>query len=247
MDGTGQLLRAQTAGLEGAFDVRCLAIPGDDLTDWDVLAEQVVALIKAELAESSKRSVYLCGESFGGCLAMKVAVQAPYLFDRIILVNPASSFNSRPWISWGAQFGRWLPEPFFRLSSEALMPLLGNLERISVGDRQAFWEAVQSVPQKTTLWRLSLLSEFVISETQLRQLTQPVLLLASTSDRLLPSLEEARRLIKKFSNAQLVVLPNSGHACLLESDVNLYEIMKSHSFLTARDSVDQPESSTFTR
>lgn len=247
MDGTGQLLRAQTAGLEGAFDVRCLAIPGDDLTDWDVLAEQVVALIKAELAESSKRSVYLCGESFGGCLAMKVAVQAPYLFDRIILVNPASSFNSRPWISWGAQFGRWLPEPFFRLSSEALMPLLGNLERISVGDRQAFWEAVQSVPQKTTLWRLSLLSEFVISETQLRQLTQPVLLLASTSDRLLPSLEEARRLIKKFSNAQLVVLPNSGHACLLESDVNLYEIMKSHRFLTARDSVDQPESSTFTR
>jgi hypothetical protein len=32
MDGTGQLLRSQTAGLEVAFDVRCLAIPPDDFT-----------------------------------------------------------------------------------------------------------------------------------------------------------------------------------------------------------------------
>jgi len=40
MDGTGQLLRSQTAGLEVAFDVRCLAIPRDDLTSWDVLTER---------------------------------------------------------------------------------------------------------------------------------------------------------------------------------------------------------------
>lgn len=53
MDGTGQLLRSQTAGLEVAFDVRCLAIPLDDLTNWDELSKQVVDLIQAELEKKS--------------------------------------------------------------------------------------------------------------------------------------------------------------------------------------------------
>ncbi|UBF26054.1 alpha/beta hydrolase [Kovacikia minuta CCNUW1] len=230
MDGTGQLLRVQTAGLEMAFDVRCLAIPANDLNRWEILTAQVVALIETEIAKSPKRLVYLCGESFGGCLALKVALAAPHLFDRMILINPASSFSSRPWIAWGAQVGRWLPEPFFRLTSEALMPLLGNMEQISADDRQAFWQAVQSVPQETTLWRLSLLSEFTFSNAQLRQLNQPTLLLASARDRLLPSLDEVLRLVKQIPKAKMVVLPNSGHACLLESDVNLYEILKQQGF-----------------
>lgn len=89
MDGTGQLLRSQTSGLESAFDVRCLAIPRDDMTSWDVLVEKVLELIQAELEKNSHRSVYLCGESFGGCLAIKVAIALPQLFDHIILINPA--------------------------------------------------------------------------------------------------------------------------------------------------------------
>jgi pimeloyl-ACP methyl ester carboxylesterase len=81
--------------LEAAFDVRCLAIPRDDLTSWDVLTENVLDLIQAEL-ENPQRSVYLCGESFGGCLAMKVAIASPHLFKRIIFVNTASAFGRRP-------------------------------------------------------------------------------------------------------------------------------------------------------
>ena len=92
MDGTGQLFRTQTAGLEAGFDVRCLALSPTDLTSWDELAEQTVELIYQELDKAS-RPVYLCGESFGGCLAMKVALLKPDLFTRIILVNPASSFR----------------------------------------------------------------------------------------------------------------------------------------------------------
>ena len=231
MDGTGQLLRAQTAGLEAGFDVRCLAIPPDDLTNWEVLVERVVELIQAELAKADQRPVYLCGESFGGCLAMKVALYAPELFDRIVLVNPASSFNRRPWITWGSQITRWLPEPLYQASSVVLMPLLAHIDRIAIQDRQAFFDAVQSVPQKTSIWRLSLLHEFHISDEDLGRLTRPILLIASAADRLLPSLSEAQYLVKQFPNAQLVQLACSGHACLLEANINLYEIMKSQGFL----------------
>lgn len=235
MDGTGQLLRAQTAGLETGFDVRSLAIPPDDLTsNWDVLAEKVVELIQTELNPASKRAVYLCGESFGGCLAMKVALHSPRLFDRIVLVNPASSFNSRPWITWGSQLTRWFPESLYRTASVPLMPFLANLGRIAAPDRQALYQTVQSVPQKTSIWRLSLLSEFCMSAEQLRQITQPVLLIAGGADRLLPSLAEVERLAQNLPNSQTVILPHSGHACLLEADVNLYEIMKQQQFLVGQ-------------
>jgi pimeloyl-ACP methyl ester carboxylesterase len=231
MDGTGRLLQAQTAGLELAFDVRCLAIPPDDLTDWQVLTENVVALIEAELQHSPDRPVYLCGESFGGCLAMKVALHAPQLFDRIILVNPASSFRRKPLVMWGSQVTRWVPEFVYRLSSITLMPFLAYLGRVTEGDRQAFYDAVLSVPQRTSIWRLSLLSDFDVEDEQLQQLQQPILLLASAADRLLPSLAEVEHLARFFPNSQTVVLPHSGHACLLEAGVNLYEIMQAQDFL----------------
>lgn len=233
MDGTGQLLRSQTKGLETAFDVRCLAIPPDDLTNWEDLASKVVNLVEEELNKRSLRSVYLCGESFGGCLAVKVALCAPRIFDRIILVNPATSFNQRPWLRWGAQLNRLVPEDLYGLSALALLPFLSNLAKIAPGDRRALLKAMQSVPAKTANWRISLVSEFDVDETQVGRLTQPVLVIAGGADRLLPSVLEAERLVNCLPNAERVVLPQSGHACLMEIDVNLFEIMKNHNFLEA--------------
>jgi pimeloyl-ACP methyl ester carboxylesterase len=233
MDGTGQLLRSQTKGLETAFDVRCLAIPADDLTSWEDLADRVVKLIEEELKKRPSHSVYLCGESFGGCLAMKVALRSPHLFNRIILINPATSFNQRPLLRWGSQLGHWVPEFFYGVSALALLPFLSNLERIVTSDRRALLNAMRSVPPKTVIWRVSMVSEFEVDETQLRHLTQPVMLIAGGADRLLPSVHEAERLAKWLPNAKVVVLPHSGHTCLLETDVNLFDVMKSHSFLEA--------------
>ncbi|MBW4441390.1 MAG: alpha/beta hydrolase [Plectolyngbya sp. WJT66-NPBG17] len=231
MDGTGQLLRAQTAGLEAGFDVRCLAIPPDDLTNWEDLAQRVVDLVKTEVRADQDRSIYLCGESFGGCLAMKVAALAPDLFDRLILVNAASSFNRRPWIGWGAQISRHLPQLVYQWSSVSFLPLLAAFDQIAPLDRQALVEAVRSVPQDTSIWRMGLLHQFEVPVEQLRSLTIPTLILASGKDRLLPSLVEGYRLKAALQNAEVVVLPDSGHTCLLETDVNLYQILEEHEFL----------------
>ena len=72
MDGGGLLLRSQIPKLANHFDIRCLAIPADDMASWEVLVSETIALIEAEKqAGKPKRPVYLCGESFGGCLAIK--------------------------------------------------------------------------------------------------------------------------------------------------------------------------------
>jgi pimeloyl-ACP methyl ester carboxylesterase len=231
MDGTGQLLRAQTAGLETAFDVRCLVIPSDDLTSWADLTEQTVRLIQAEMQNQGDRTVYLCGESFGACLAMKVALHSPQLFERVILVNPASSFHRRPWIHWGSQITRLLPEPLYRVSCVTLMPFLASLGKIGADDRQALLEAMLSVTQESSIWRLSLLQQFDVTESDLQRITQPVLLVVGGGDRLLPSRNEAELLMDCLPQAQIYVLPTSGHACLLESDVSLYKIMQESHFL----------------
>jgi pimeloyl-ACP methyl ester carboxylesterase len=235
MDGTGQLLRTQTEGLEACFDVRCLAIPPTDLTTWEGLSEQVVDLVRQELKKNRDRGVYLCGESFGGCLAMKVVLRSPELFQRIILINPALSLKHHPLMRLGAQIAGILPDPLYRMSTVGLLPWLSRLERISREDRQALLQAMKTVPKSTSAWRISLLNQFEVSETELQQLTQPFLLLGSQRDSLLPSLTELKWLMKNLQSSRLVVLPYSGHTCLLEADMNLLDIIKEHNFLATAD------------
>src|SRR5689334_21851688 len=72
MDETGkELMKLQVAKLETAFDVRCFVIPADTLDGWDSLSQRLIALTQAEL-EKTPRPVYLCRESFGGCVALNV-------------------------------------------------------------------------------------------------------------------------------------------------------------------------------
>ncbi|MGL4501138.1 MAG: alpha/beta fold hydrolase, partial [Planktothrix sp.] len=56
----------------------------------------------------------------------------------------------------------------------------------------------------------------------------PALVIASGADRLLPSVLEARFLTQALPNAQMVVLPDSGHACLLENDIDLYTLIQAY-------------------
>lgn len=231
MDGTGQLLHLQADGLTKYFDLKCLVIPPEDLSDWDILTHSVIYAIKEVLETKKQKTICLCGESFGGCLALSVAIAAPGLVERLILVNPASSFASLPWLSWGGTLALWLPEFIHHGASLALLPFLAALERIERDDRLALLEAMRSLPQRAVSWRIFLLRKFAIEPEKLQKFVKPVLLVASAADRLLPSVDEAERLIDILPNAKMLILPHSGHACLLESDVNLVQILKEAGFL----------------
>lgn len=238
MDGSGLLLRPQISKLADDFDIRCLTLPADDMASWEVLVSETIALIEAEKAVGNQqRQIYLCGESFGGCLAMKIVLEAPQLCDRLILVNPASSFRQQPWVQWGSHLTQWLPANLYPLSVIGLLPILASLGKIARDDRRALLEAMQAVPQNTSVWRLALVRSFNVDENQLRAIEQPTLVIASCADRLLPSIAEAKLLVKVIPNAEMVRLANSGHACLLETDVDLHGIMQGRNFLTNRSLV----------
>lgn len=231
LDGTGELFQNQIAKLPDDFDFRCLAIPANNLGDWNDLAQETIKLIQKELEFNGDRPVYLCGESFGGCLALKVALTYPSLIKRLILVNPASSFNQTPILSWGIGITQWTPDWLHNYSTLTLLPFLAQLNRVAAEDRQALVKGMKSLPPKIVSWRLSLLKHFSVSPEDLSYLNIPSLIIAGGSDRLLPSVTEAEKLSTWLPQAEAVVLPQSGHACLIETETNLYQILKEHNFI----------------
>ncbi len=230
-DGTGQLFYRQLAGLEQMFDIRCLEIPANDQTDWEQLTKQVVALVQAELKQGARPAVYLCGESFGGCLALKVIQQAPQLFDRLILINSASGFNQSSWLYWPSFLAYPVPDPLYRIFWLWFLPILAALDRIEATDRRTLLNAVHLMTQSTSIWRVRLLREFQLNDAQIQQIRQPTLIVASGRDLVLASVQEAERLHQLLPQAQTHILPDSGHACLLEAEVSLVQILEAASFL----------------
>ena len=231
MDGTGKLLQTQADCLAASFDLRCLAIRVDSYSTWQVLARDTVKLIRAELAKKTNPEIYLCGESFGGCLALKTALAAPELLDRLILVNPASSFNQLPLLSWGVELSSWMPSWIHGYSAAGLLPFLVRLNRISDCDRDRLIKSMKSVPPQVVAWRLSLLKKFQVNNEQLRSLKMPCLIIAGAADDLLPSVKEAQKLANIMPKARMTVLPRSGHACLLETEIDLYQILMEQNFI----------------
>ncbi len=231
LDSTGKLLYRQTHLLQSSFDVRCLTIPVEDVSPWTQLIQWAAERVQAAQQENPGRPVFLCGESFGACLALKLAVAAPNLCDRLILVNSASAFSQQRWLVWGTQLNQWVPAPFYRLSSVAAVSLLSRLERLTAKDRHLFLEVLRTIPQATSQWRFKLLHQFHLADTELGRIQAPTLMIASARDPVLPSVAEAQRLAQHIPQANIVVVPDSGHCCLIEKAFSLLDILTQQEFL----------------
>ncbi|NJR71193.1 MAG: alpha/beta hydrolase, partial [Synechococcales cyanobacterium CRU_2_2] len=181
----------------------------------------------------------LCGESFGACIALQIALQffvaeaplrsSPKLgtIHRLILINPATAFRNLPLLVLGSFLPEFVPSFFYRFSTLGFAGLLLAAEHVAVGDRQSLLAAMQKLSPQTVAWRLQLLRDLDVARLPLEQLDIPVLLMAGERDRLLPSVEEIQRLAQRLPQVQTRFLPKSGHACLLEQAVNLGEILRS--------------------
>jgi pimeloyl-ACP methyl ester carboxylesterase len=226
MDGTGLLFARQGELLSHRFDVCCLAIPGNDLSEWDELVEQSLKLISKELATNSlcARHVHLCGESFGACLAMLVAAQLPSV-QQLTLINPASSFARLPWLMAGSLVANVLPESLYQASTRVLASLLIEMDLVPAVDRQHLIQAMLSIDAQTAAWRLGLLRKFQVHAVVPHLVGISTLLIAGERDRLLPSKLEVQILQRQLPQSKVIFLPSSGHACLLEAETSLAQIL----------------------
>ncbi len=224
MDGTGDLFYRQAARLQQLFEIQSISLNPASSQSWSELAAYVQQQSRAE-------KTFLCGESFGACLALQMACDYPHLCHGLILVNPASSYHRGPWYFRAGGLLPWVPEPLYLAMAERGLNLLAALERMDPPDQEALATAVRSVPPAITAQRLNLLSRFHADRLPLDQLNVPTILVAGGRDRLLPSIEEVERLAGWLPQAHIEIAPESGHACLLERDLDLQKILLRHPFL----------------
>ena len=71
------------------YDIRCVLIPSDDRSSWQHLVQKILPLLEKEVGTTSgkPRHVTVLGESFGGCLAIRLAQAAPQIVSRLVLVR----------------------------------------------------------------------------------------------------------------------------------------------------------------
>ena len=227
MDGSGKLLQKQ-AKLSQLFNLRCLSIAPESIPNWDNLTDKVVNLIYQELANQPHAQVFLCGESFGACLALKLIAKVPQLFSQVILVNPASSFNQRPWLNLGSYVTQLMSESFYSGLTFILLPFLAKLEALYYQEKRDLLFAMQSIPPRIVSERINLINNFYIEIHKLQSFSHPVLIVASGEDKLLPSVDEAYRLQQIIPQTKISILPHSGHCCLLEKNIDLVEILQNY-------------------
>ncbi|KAL8057142.1 hypothetical protein ABFX02_04G165500 [Erythranthe guttata] len=93
IDGVGHGLKLQHERLGEIFDIRCFHIPITDRTPFLELVKLVQSTVRREHDRSTKRPIYIVGESFGASLSLVVAAQNPDIDLVLILANPATSLS----------------------------------------------------------------------------------------------------------------------------------------------------------
>jgi len=159
LDGTGFSASSQFEFIATEFELIALNVPAGDRNDVFGVARVVTDFLDAHVERARARGentdVYLVGESMGGLLSLCVASERPDLITRLILVNPASSFDKSAWSVLGPALPS-IPNEFWGALPYALTPVLfdplrmasGLMETIASAEPQEALEAMTSTVVK---------------------------------------------------------------------------------------------------
>lgn len=244
LDGYGNYSVQSFSNLSSVFNIWRLAIDPNDRSRFMEIAVQCLN----KLNEFQEPPI-LVGESFGGILAIYLAIRAPSKIGGLVLVNPATSYDRTQWSLLGAlisQTGPAFPligvttllatavEPsqFQRIGRSIVSKI--NSSEAAIAELNKLLDTSKMVtnalPPDTLRWRLSqwLANGNVVINNRFSEITAPCLILVGENDRLLPSKSEGRRLAKALTNTSVELLEfvDSGHA-LLDGNVDLAKVIVS--------------------
>lgn len=211
VDGTGRLLYRQTR-LRSEFTLRCVSYPQDDTHTYaDLVALGVRAL------EETGPGVVLA-ESFGGAVALMVALARPDLVRRLVLVNTFARYPRRLFIDVAGLFGPLLPNRPPLAASRGLRGLIFFGRGIPKADRAAWWEQTADVPMRVYGHRCRLLRGVDLLP-RLGEVKAPALVFVSDDDWIVPP-PAGRLLAKRLPRAKLIGHP-SGHGTFIDPRVDV--------------------------
>ena len=263
IDGTGLAAAKQFPMLMKHFNLVTFVTPPGDRTSYEGLLQILTNFIESlELPPSLP--VYVMGESFGGLLALSLASRCPGMVDRVVLVNPATSFSKSLWPQIAPVLLNTPREAYGALPL-VLAPVLGNpinLLQASLDDIPEGTSLVDQatalvdgafgllnqlpiladiLPRDTLAHKLELLKQGCeVVEVEVGDVKQRVFVLVGDQDLLLPSEQEGSRLKSKLARAHVRVERGRSHALLQEGGVDLVSIMKEEGFYVSTRRLSVP-------
>ncbi|CAN0422319.1 unnamed protein product [Pylaiella littoralis] len=250
IEGLGTSVEPQLPNLSAKFDVFRLIIGAEDRSTFSTLSRAVTKFI--DMTSGEQKTVVL-GESFGAMLGIRLGQLRPEKVQAVFAVNPATSFDRTAWRSLGpllslapknqykaasvAVFAATIPDVSQMISTvdvlfdpnnglkvaerpKALADKLGELW-------QMISEVSENLPPATLRWRIQ--NWLAVGqgrvERGLGDIKIPVVVIAGSADRLLPSSNEAERLRNLIPGCRSMVLEGHGHAPLFDGRVDISEII----------------------
>lgn len=263
IDGTGLAAAKQFPMLMKHFNLVTFVTPPGDRTSYEGLLQILTNFIES-LDLPPYLPVYVMGESFGGLLALSLASRCPGMVDRVVLVNPATSFSKSLWPQIAPVLLNTPREAYGALPL-LLAPVLGNpinLLQASLDDIPEGTSLVDQaialvdgafgllnqlpiladiLPRDTLAHKLELLKQGCeVVEGEVGDVKQRVFVLVGDQDLLLPSEQEGSRLKSKLARAHVRVERGRSHALLQEGGVDLVSIMKEEGFYVSTRRLSVP-------
>lgn len=220
MDATGRLFYRQAPLLGHDYRVATYATRDSART----MAELVDDLDEVlEVLAPGGVPVTVFGESFGGAIALSYALARPERVAALVLLNTFPHFGPQRRLRLAIlalHVTPWNPMPLVRRWTARRL----RASRTGRDDVRRFVE----VSADTTLVgyrnRLGMLRQYDV-RPRLHEIRAPTLLIAAEEDRLVPSVEQARRMAARIPDATLVVLAGHGHECVISPEVDLGAIV----------------------
>lgn len=216
IDGTGRLLFRQ-ARLHESYDVRCVAYPQDHTHSYADLA----ALVEQELGHAG--GGVLLAESFGGAVALMVALARPELVRRLVLVNTFAYYPRRVHIEALALVGPYLPTKPSHPLTRPLRSMLFFAPDVPRDIRRQWWELTADVPMSAFGRRFQLITGLDL-RPRLPELRMPTLVLAAPNDHVVPPVA-GHLLARRIPGAKLAQ-PRAGHAAMVHPQVDMAKLME---------------------
>eukprot|EP00210_Caulerpa_lentillifera_P001865 g1794.t1 len=251
-DGSGMTAVHQFPFLVDSFDFITCTIPLSDRTPFAELVGEVKEFIQQYVMQQGHdRPVYLLAESFGALLGVMTAAQCPNLVDRLVLINPATSYEQSIWPIVGPLISQ-LPNELFLGVSFAVAPFLGNpltLMARTIDFTQPLDQQMSNIIKsifaafgtigfigdvftpESLAWKIDLVRQGVeLANPLLSKIKQRTLVITCDGDWMLPSARERTRLINIMPRCSGRSMGLRSHALLLEAGVNIAQIIKEEGF-----------------
>jgi pimeloyl-ACP methyl ester carboxylesterase len=211
VDGTGQLLFRQER-LLADFDVRCMSYPQDDTHTYADLVKLGIGALEAT------GPGVLLAESFGGAVALMIALERPELVRRLVLVNTFARYPRRLFIDVAGMIGPWFPWVRNRRATRGIRGYFFYGPNIPKESREAWWDRTDEVPMRVYGHRIRLLSSLDL-RPRLGEIQAPAVVFTSPNDWVVPA-TAGRVLAKRLPRAKVISIP-AGHAAMIDPRVDV--------------------------